>query len=158
MNRPDFALALLALAACGDAAAPAPAEDAEKKDAQMLVLTEADDAKTFILGVGDTFETKLESIPTAGYSWHVSHMPEGLEQLGEDGWAPTDPHTQSQPGFTGGNHYILKRFKTTAPGDYDLVLIEGRPWELFLEDGDLTPDWEDYVEGRFQVRLRVRAD
>ena len=130
-------------------------ETAPPKDT-TLVLVESDNRENFVLGVGDSFRTRLESVPTAGYAWFVTHLPDGLEMDEDFGMEPTNPEVQMQPGFTGGNHYVVHSFKALKPGDYDLVMIEGRQWELFDDSGELKPDWKSRVEGRFQVRLVVR--
>ena len=140
--------------ACENAPPPQPPQLAQ--ESSVIVLTEADNRTNLVLGVGDRFQTKLESIPTAGYTWHVTHLPDGLVETAEEDWEPTDPVNQSQPGFTGGSHYIIKSFKAVSTGDFDLVLIEGRPWELFEENGDLKQDWKSYAENRYQVSLRIR--
>ena len=155
-------LRILGLVLCLTIAACAPKEDLkivsepDSTEDAIIVLTEADNDKDWVFGVGDTFKVKLESIPTAGYLWNLSHLPEELEQVGEFSMEATDPELQSQPGYTGGNHYIVYTFKTIAEGDVDLVLVEGRPWEILEEDGNLKSDWKSMSEGQFQIRLRIR--
>ena len=78
---------------------------------------------------GNVLRVELESIPTAGYVWTVSDQPDFLTLVDEN-TRPTDPDFQNQPGVTGGSHFMAFDFKAVAPGTADLVLIEGRPWEI----------------------------
>ena len=87
---------------------------------------------------GDSFQVKLESVPTAGYMWLVKSKPDFLEEQEGVDMLATDPENQLQPGFTGGNHYVVRTYKATGIGKGQLELIEAREWEVFDEAGNLT--------------------
>ena len=127
-----FAISGLVLVACGGEEGRHTAPSAKvgnEATAGNLLLTEAANGTSATLAVGETLRIKLKSIPTAGYVWQVSKQPDGLEWVGES-QEMTDPENQSQPGFTGGSHFIIHEFRATAEGTGRLVLIEGRPWEI----------------------------
>jgi len=128
-----FAISGLVLVACGgveEALKPSPPENAQTETIpEMEVFTETADGTPVTLAVGETFRVKLKSVPTAGYAWLVSEQPDGLEWMRET-QEMTDPENQSQPGFTGGSHFIIHEFRATAEGKGRLVLMEGRPWEI----------------------------
>lgn len=124
--------------ACDPADSPAAngGEVTEPEAMPTIVAVEAENnGQTVELVVGQTLEVKLMSIPTAGYTWQAKDVPAFLSQTGED-VLNTSPE-QSEPGFTGGNHWIVQRYEATEAGEGRLTLIEGRPWEL--EEGG-TPD------------------
>lgn len=91
-------------------------------------LLAADTGKTIRFAVGETFRVKLETVPTAGYIWRLDgELPGFLEQVSED-TLPTTPE-QLEPGFVGGNHWMVFTYRVVQPGAATLTLIEGRPWE-----------------------------
>ena len=134
------ALAGLMLAACGPEVVEPPV------DAGVLVISEDLNGKAIEVEVGQSFEISLESIPTAGYTWQISAQPAFLKMIGET-WRNTIPE-QAEPGFTGGNHYIVYIMEVTEAGTGTLKLVEGRPWEL--EAGE-TP------EARFTLDITARS-
>jgi predicted secreted protein len=83
--------------------------------------------QTVAVGVGQRFAVELVGVPTAGYLWAPTHVPAFLTRAGEAGGNTT--REQSQPGFTGGNHWEVFMFAATAPGSGELVLEQRRPWE-----------------------------
>jgi inhibitor of cysteine peptidase len=102
--------------------APAVEEDMVYAGADM-------NGQAVTLPVGGLLRVELESIPTAGYLWNIKDKPDFLDLEAEHS-RPTDPQTQDDPLFTGGNHYLASDFRATAVGTGTLTLIEGRPWEL----------------------------
>ena len=77
--------------------------------------------------VNQRFAVELVGVPTAGYQWAPAEMPSFLTRAGD---ATGDTTTaQSQPGFTGGNHWEVLMFAATGPGHGVLVLEQRRPWE-----------------------------
>lgn len=128
--------AALLLAGCSTEqardAAPAPAEQgASAPDAAAAApptFLAADAGKTIRMTVGETFRVKLETIPTAGYIWRPEGALPGLLELMGEETLPTTPE-QLQPGFVGGNHWMVFTYRVVQPGKATLTLLEGRPWE-----------------------------
>lgn len=97
----------------------------------------ADDAgKTIAVPVGATFAVQLVGVPTAGYLWGVAEKPAFLSDAQESGGNTTT--AQSQPGFTGGNHWEVFAFKANSAGQGTLKLEQRRPWEPKTEPATST--------------------
>lgn len=113
-----------------DEAAQTAAAEAAQAEAEAGVVYVGADKKGGEVSVpaGQTLRIELESVPTAGYVWQIAEKPDFLELTGENTRA-TNPALQSQPGFTGGNHYMSFDLKASAPGTGVVKLTEGRPWE-----------------------------
>ncbi len=136
-----LAVAAFALAACAPKAGTPPAPPVtERKVAPVngsvpaptpagvtQRLTAADDGRTITVPVGGRFAVELVGVPTAGYVWAVAEKPAFLSEAVETSGATTT--AQSQPGFTGGNHWEVFTFQTTGPGEGKLKLEQRRPWE-----------------------------
>ena len=90
-------------------------------------LTAVDDGRTVSVPVGGRFAVELVGVPTAGYVWGVATKPAFLSDAVETSGATT--RAQSQPGFTGGNHWEVFTFQATAAGEGKLKLEQRRPWE-----------------------------
>lgn len=73
------------------------------------------------------FAVELVGVPTAGYQWAPTQMPPFLTRAGEA--AGNTVAAQSQPGYTGGNHWEVFMFSATAAGTGELVFEQRRPWE-----------------------------
>ncbi len=113
-------MAALFIHACSQAEKPAPGP---------LEILRADQGREIRVPIGEIVRVRLRSIPTAGYLWRLAGpLPAFLEPLGEE-TLPTSP-AQSQPGFTGGEHWLVFAYKPKAKGRAELVFLEGRPWEL----------------------------
>ena len=110
--------------------AEAAAAEAAQAEAEAGVVYAGEDKKGggVSVPVGETLRIELETVPTAGYVWQIAEKPGFLELIGEN-TRPTNPALQSQPGFTGGNHYMSFDLKASAPGTGVVKLTEGRPWE-----------------------------
>jgi predicted secreted protein len=119
---------------------PAPVADGVVRD-----LTASDNGSTIEVKVGETFSISLSGVPTAGYVWAPENLPTGLETTGSLGGATTS--NQNIPGFTGGNHWEVTMFRATAPGQYDLMMAQRRPWEPPTEPAAAT----------FKVTVKVTA-
>lgn len=92
-------------------------------------ILQADQGREIHVPIGEIVRVRLRSIPTAGYVWHLARpLPAFLEPVGEE-TLPTSS-AQSQPGFVGGEHWLVFAYKPTAKGRAELVFHEGRPWEL----------------------------
>lgn len=123
---------MVGLAACAPKAAPpaAPVSQevaAPKPAGTAREITAADAGKTVEVGVGQTFTVALVGVPTAGYLWKPVAPPAFLAAGGELGGDTTK--AQSQPGFTGGNHWEVFVFTATAAGNGKLRFEQRRPWE-----------------------------
>ncbi len=79
------------------------------------------------VAVGQRFAIELVGVPTAGYVWAPSQVPAFITRAGEASGNTTQD--QSQPGFTGGNHWEVTMFSATAPGTGEIVMEQRRPWE-----------------------------
>ncbi len=117
-------------------------------------LTHLDDSKHVTLDIDTPLSVQLESVPTAGYTWMVLEKPDWLTLEEDIDITATDPENQSKPGFTGGNHYITLHFSADQPSEGKLVLIEGRQWEVFDEQGDVKD--EGAIEDRFSIRITAQ--
>jgi predicted secreted protein len=127
-----FACAL-ALAACTPAqeAKEAPVADSQvaapTPDDVAVRITAAQNGQTVNVAVGQRFAIELVGVPTAGYVWAPAQVPAFLTRAGEASGNTTQ--AQSQPGFTGGNHWEVTMFSATAAGTGEIVMEQRRPWE-----------------------------
>ncbi len=126
-------IAVLALAAC------APAQQA-KEEAPVSQAVPAPTPQDVIVRIGaeknnqrvevavnQRFAIELVGVPTAGYIWAPAQMPAFVQRAGEA--SGNTSAAQSQPGFTGGNHWEVTMFVATAPGEGEIVMEQRRPWE-----------------------------
>ena len=90
-------------------------------------ITAAQNGQTVNVAVNQRFAVELVGVPTAGYQWTPTTMPAFLTRAGETTGNTTQ--AQSQPGFTGGNHWEVLMFSATGPGTGELVIEQRRPWE-----------------------------
>ncbi|UPT64142.1 MAG: protease inhibitor I42 family protein [Hyphomonadaceae bacterium JAD_PAG50586_4] len=103
-------------------AAPAPTpEDV------VVRITAAQAGQVVEVGVNQRFAIELVGVPTAGYVWTPAQLPAFVTRAGEA--SGNTSQAQSQPGFTGGNHWEVLMFTATAPGTGELVVEQRRPWE-----------------------------
>ena len=103
-------------------AAPAPTpEDV------VVRITAAQAGQMVEVGVNQRFAIELVGVPTAGYVWTPAQLPAFVTRAGEA--SGNTSQAQSQPGFTGGNHWEVLLFTATAPGAGELVVEQRRPWE-----------------------------
>lgn len=103
-------------------AVPAPTPD------DVVVRITADQAgQTINVAVNQRFAIELVGVPTAGYVWTPAQIPAFVTRAGE-AQGNTVPQ-QSQPGYTGGNHWEVLMFSATAPGTGEIVIEQRRPWE-----------------------------
>lgn len=100
--------------------APTPEDVAVRINAEQ-------NGQTIEVGVNQRFAIELVGVPTAGYQWAPAQVPAFLTRAGEASGATTE--AQSQPGFTGGNHWEVLMFAATEAGEGELVLEQRRPWE-----------------------------
>lgn len=142
-------------------ASPSPSSQESAQETAMnvetLTLEAASNGQTLTTATGSTLTIKLESIPTAGYLWLPRQVPDFLEEINPD--APiitaTNPELQSQPGFTGGNHFVSRTYKVTAAGQGDLILVEARPWEL--ESAQASGNPEAFISETFKLHITAIA-
>lgn len=134
MIRTLFIAATLALAACTPAQeakeetpvvnnavpAPTPSDVATR-------ITQEQNGQTVTVAVGQRFAIELVGVPTAGYVWAPAQTPAFLSAGGEVSGNTTQ--AQSQPGFTGGNHWEVPMFTANAAGTGEIVMEQRRPWE-----------------------------
>ena len=109
-----------AAAANGAVAAPTPSDVA-------IHIKQDQNGQTVTVPVNQRFAVELVGVPTAGYLWAPTTLPAFLTRAGEAGGDTST--AQSQPGFTGGNHWEVFMFSATGPGRGELVLEQRRPWE-----------------------------
>ncbi len=136
MNRSALLACALALAAC------TPAQDAKEEtpvannngavpaptpDDVAVRINAAQNGQTVNVAVNQRFAIELVGVPTAGYVWAPTQVPAFITRAGETSGATTQ--AQSQPGFTGGNHWEVTMFSATAPGTGEIVMEQRRPWE-----------------------------
>ena len=140
MKAPTLAMLLFALAACAPKETavtdptppPAPVTKNEAVPAPTPSgvtqrFTQADNGRTFTVPVGSRFAVELVGVPTAGYVWQVDEKPAFLSPAQETSGNTTT--AQSQPGFTGGNHWEVFTFTADSAGEGKLKLGQRRPWE-----------------------------
>jgi inhibitor of cysteine peptidase len=126
---------LLALAACAPTTTEAPKEDDAAQQAVpaptpedvAVRITAEQNGQTINVAVNQRFAVELVGVPTAGYVWQPAQVPAFLTRAGEAS-GNTVPQ-QSQPGYTGGNHWEVLMFSATAAGTGELVIEQRRPWE-----------------------------
>lgn len=129
---------ILALALLAAACTPEAEEDATPPTASTEVsaptpddvtvhITAEQAGRTVEVGVNQRFAIELVGVPTAGYIWTPAQVPAFVTRAGEASGNTTQ--AQSQPGFTGGNHWEVTMFVATAAGTGDIVMEQRRPWE-----------------------------
>ncbi|MCC6786929.1 MAG: protease inhibitor I42 family protein [Hyphomonadaceae bacterium] len=135
MIRSALFAAALALAAC------TPAQEAKEEAAPVannsvpaptpndvaVRITQEQNGQTVNVGVNQRFAIELVGVPTAGYVWAPATVPAFITRAGEASGNTTQ--AQSQPGFTGGNHWEVTIFTATAAGTGEIVMEQRRPWE-----------------------------
>lgn len=137
MIRSALFAAALALAAC------TPAQEAKEEVAPVANnngavpaptpsdvttrITAEQNGQTVNVAVGQRFAIELVGVPTAGYVWAPKTVPAFITAGGEISGNTTQ--AQSQPGFTGGNHWEVTMFTATAAGTGEIVMEQRRPWE-----------------------------
>lgn len=128
---------VLALAACTPSG-ETPSEDSAAGTEQQAVpaptpddvavrITAAQNGQTVNVAVNQRFAVELVGVPTAGYVWTPAQLPAFITRAGEA--SGNTSQEQSQPGFTGGNHWEVLMFTATAAGTGELVIEQRRPWE-----------------------------
>jgi predicted secreted protein len=134
MIRSALFAAALALAACTPAqeakeetpvannsvAAPTPGNVTTR-------ITAEQNGQTVNVAVGQRFAIELVGVPTAGYVWEPAQVPAFITNVGET--TGNTVQEQSQPGFTGGNHWEVTMFTANATGTGEIVMEQRRPWE-----------------------------
>jgi inhibitor of cysteine peptidase len=126
-------LLALALAACTPGQAHAPAQPASEAAAAptpedvKVHITQAQAGQIVHVAIGERFAVELVGVPTAGYVWAPVRLPGFLTRAGEATGDTTK--AQSQPGFTGGNHWEVFMFAATGVGEAPLAFEQRRPWE-----------------------------
>ena len=133
MMRMLLIAAALTMAACAPEAEEEEQPVAEQgvaaptPDDVTVSITAEQAGQTINVGVNQRFAVELVGVPTAGYIWTPAQIPAFVTRAGE-ATGNTTP-AQSQPGFTGGNHWEVLMFVATAPGTGELVIEQRRPWE-----------------------------
>ncbi|MDH3729629.1 MAG: protease inhibitor I42 family protein [Acidimicrobiia bacterium] len=95
-------------------------------DSQPLTVTDDDDGATFEVARGETFEIRLTSNPSTGFSWAVVALP-GVSVSEPEFIAPDSD-------FVGSPGQELFEVAAVESGDTHLVFEYSRPWE------DLPPE------------------
>ncbi|MBK8545591.1 MAG: protease inhibitor I42 family protein [Caulobacteraceae bacterium] len=136
MIRSALFAAALALAACTPAqeakqeansvptnnsvAAPTPSD-------VTVRITQEQNGQTVNVALNQRFAIELVGVPTAGYIWAPASVPAFITPAGETTGNTTQ--AQSQPGYTGGNHWEVTTFTANAAGTGEIVMEQRRPWE-----------------------------
>lgn len=107
-------------AANGAVAAPTP-DDVEVR------INAAQEGQSVDVAVNQRFAIELVGVPTAGYVWAPTQLPDFITRAGEAS-GPTI-EAQNEPGYAGGNHWEVLLFAATGPGTGEIVLEQRRPWE-----------------------------
>ena len=130
---------LIAVLALGLAGACTPEEDAAEEapvsqavpaptpDDVAVRITAEQAGQTITVGVNQRFSIELVGVPTAGYIWAPASVPAFITPAGETTGNTTQ--AQSQPGYTGGNHWEVTTFTANAAGTGEIVMEQRRPWE-----------------------------
>ena len=80
------------------------------------------------VGLGEDFEIRLQSNPSAGYVWEPDSLPRGIELS----WSESvPPGAGERPGDAGTQVF---RFTSSEPGDTTLSFVLKRPWESEVVD------------------------
>jgi inhibitor of cysteine peptidase len=125
--------AALAVAACAPSQAPqqetpvSNAIAAPTPEDVIVRINAAQAGQSIAIALNQRFAVELVGVPTAGYIWTPAQLPPFISRAGEASGPTTQ--AQSQPGFTGGNHWEVLMFVATAPGSGVLVIEQRRPWE-----------------------------
>ncbi|MBX3429355.1 MAG: protease inhibitor I42 family protein [Hyphomonadaceae bacterium] len=134
MIRPVLFVAAIALAACTagqetkqETTVASNAVAAPTPDDVTIRITQEQDGQTVNVAVNQRFAIELVGVPTAGYVWAPAQVPAFIARSGEATGNTT--RDQSQPGFTGGNHWEVTMFSATAAGTGEIVMEQRRPWE-----------------------------
>ena len=98
-------------------ASPAAGGTVVNGSANASVVTADMKGKLISVKVGDTFDVRIPTIPTAGYQWQAMNLDTGiLMQLG-------DPVYKADPGLNVAGGIVTLRFKVVGPGTTALNLI-----------------------------------
>ncbi len=104
-----FSALALTLAACSTGSA--------SSSAKTVLITPAIQGNSASLGVGDTLEVQIPTIPTPGFEWASQNLDTAI--LAQDGQA--EYVAGSAPNSAGG--VVTLRFKAVAPGQTTVNLL-----------------------------------
>jgi inhibitor of cysteine peptidase len=97
----------------------------DKRKSGLISLTIADSSRTLRVGIGDTLDLELKSIPGTGYRWQIDSIDTAM-------LIPTKlprPLAPEKPYKVGGPVPYYFAFMAAAPGRTTLRLAYSRPWE-----------------------------
>jgi len=101
----------------------------KKNTAKTVIVTDADNGKTFKLKAKDHLVVRLAENRTTGYCWAVTQTPGCLKLKGETKYEPI--HTEvtpiGYPGGTGGT--LVATYTATKAGKGKLTFVYSQPWE-----------------------------
>jgi predicted secreted protein len=97
------------------------------RDEIALKLMEKDNGTEVSVSVGSTFSISLVGVPTAGYVWTVIDSPSFIQA--EDAMTGPTIVEQTEPMFTGGNHWEVQTFRVLEVGQGQVKLVQKRAWE-----------------------------
>lgn len=109
-------------------------------DLLQTAYTEADDGSSITVAEGETFNVRLRSNASTGYSWHVLEIGDNLQLVSSDYRSDDVP-----PDVDGAAGYEWLRFEAVARGTHDLVLHYKRAWD---EDDSIAA-------GHWQISVAV---
>ena len=97
-------------------------------------LTENDSESSIELAQGETFDVRLNSNASTGYSWHVLEIGDNL-RLARSEYRPGD----APPDVDGAGGYEWMTFEAITAGTHDLLLHYKRSWE---DDSTAAGHWQ----------------
>src|SRR5690554_3092078 len=97
-------------------------------------LTGSDHESSIVLSQGETFDVRLNSNASTGYSWHILEIGDNLQLVTSEYRSDDVP-----PDLDGAGGYDLLTFEAVAAGTNDLVLHYKRSWE---DDSTAARHWQ----------------
>ena len=105
-------------------------------DDVTIRLTAADADKTIAVSVGKRFAVELITVPSSGYDWADSDVPDFLVRSGN--FSGPALKNQLQTDAVEGEQWRVMTFTASGRGTGDLVLVEGRAWESAVREYRVT--------------------
>ncbi|MFT5776231.1 protease inhibitor I42 family protein [Hyphomonas sp.] len=105
-------------------------------DDVTIRLTAADAGNTVAVSVGKRFAVELITVPSSGYDWADSDVPDFLVRSGN--FSGPTLKNQLQTDSVEGEQWRVMTFIASEPGIGELVLVEGRAWESAVREYRVT--------------------
>lgn len=139
---PLFLVSALLLAACEEQPTPVDLDDPDPAEVVTTVpgeiepanvLTEADNATSVSLAIGEELVIRLGSNPSTGYAWQIHEIGDNLQVVGESRYEATPTE---EPVVGSGGHETW-RFEAIAEGESTLALH----YQPFDEESEPADTW-----------------